>query len=76
MTGHFATQLWLGPVMILAAGALLLVTSLAAGKLRLQHRAAVRLAARPLAFWPVLAFIAAGRLALLWAACGVRIPFS
>ena len=76
MTGHFATQLWLGPVMILAAGALLTVPSLASGKLRLQHRAAVQLASRPLAFWPVLAFIAAGRLALFWAASGARTPFS
>jgi hypothetical protein len=70
--GHFATQLWLGPAMILAAGALLIVPSLARGKLRLQHQAAVQLASRPLVFWPVLAFIAAGRLALLWAACGAR----
>jgi hypothetical protein len=76
VTGHFATQLWLGPVMILAAGALLTVPSLASGKLRLQRRAAVQLASRPLAFWPVLAFIAAGRLALFWVASGARTPFS
>jgi hypothetical protein len=73
--GHFATQLWIGPAMILAAGALLMVPSLASGKLRLQHHAAVQLASRPVVFWPVLAFIAAGRLALLWAASGARTPF-
>jgi hypothetical protein len=65
---------WLGLALLLATGGGLFMVSAASGKLALQYRAVLHLAARPMVFWPVFAFIAAGRLALLWAIFGGKPP--
>ena len=75
MTVDLATHPWLGGLILVGVAGALFGASLVTGKIRLQHRAALALASKPLAFWPVVAFIAAGRLALFWAACGGKTPF-
>jgi hypothetical protein len=71
---YIPTHFLIGLAMLLGVGALLYIPSLATGKLGLQHQAAVRLAAKPLVFWPLLALVWASRLALVWAAGAA--PFS
>jgi len=75
VTVDLATHPWLGGLILVGVAGALFSASLITRRLRLQRQAAVALAARPLAFWPVVAFLAAGRLALFWAACGGKAPF-